>query len=111
VRQLEGEVKVLKELLDTKEEQLDIVSRIYSFSPYSPPPSSTSSGSHRAGAMVTRASPAVESPSNVGNNDGQDDCFTIHEPPFLVNDGAGRFYLGGSSGLPFVGMLNFFSPT
>ena len=106
MRQLEGEVKMLKELLDTKEEQLEMVSRIHSFSPYSPPPSSTSSGSHRTGAGVTRASPGVESPPNVGSHDDQDDCFTIQEPAFLVNDGAGRFYLGGSSGLPFLGMLN-----
>lgn len=111
MRQLEGEVRVLKELLDAKEEQLDMVSRIHSFSPYSPPPSSTSSGPRRTGAGVARASPAVESPSNVGNHDDHDDCFTIQEPAFLVNDGPARFYLGGSSGLPFVGMLNLISFT
>ncbi|KAF8443457.1 fungal-specific transcription factor domain-containing protein [Terfezia claveryi] len=108
VRQLEGEVRVLKELLDAKEEQLDMISRIHSFSPYSPPPSSTSSGPYRSGGGVTRASSVVESPSNAGNHDVQDDCFTIQEPAFLVNDGAGRFYLGESSGLPFV---DFFKRT
>ena len=103
MRQLEGEVRVLKESLDTREEQLDMVSRIHSFSPYSPTPSSTSSGPHRA---VTRASSVAGSPSSVGDHDDQDDCFTIQEPAFFVNDGASRFYLGSSSGLPFVGTLN-----
>ncbi|RPB22703.1 hypothetical protein L211DRAFT_788167 [Terfezia boudieri ATCC MYA-4762] len=102
VRQLEEEVRVLKELLDAKEEQLDMVSRIHSFSPYSPPPSSTSARSYRSGGGVFRASSVVEIPSKAGSHDDQDDCFTIQESTFLVNDGAGRFYLGGSSGLPFV---------
>lgn len=105
VRQLEGEVRVLKELLDAKEEQLDMVSRIHSFSPYSPPTSGTSSNSHRAGGVATRTSAVAESPSSLVHED-HDDCFTIQEPAFLVNDCASSFYLGGSSGLPFVGMVD-----
>lgn len=106
MRQLEGEVRMLKELLDAKEEQLDMISRIHSFSPHSPRPSGASLRPYRAGVGVSRASRAVESPSSVGSHGDQDDCFTIREPAFLVSDGTSSFYMGGSSGLPFVGTLN-----
>ena len=107
MRQLESEVRMLKDLLDGKEEQLEMVSRIHSFSPYSPPPSGTSTGPHRANNVATRGSPVAETPSSLANTEEQDDCFTIQESAFLVNDGTGSFYLGGSSGVPFVGMANF----
>ena len=101
VRQLEAEVRGLKELLDAKDEQLDMLSRIHSFSPYSPPPSAASGGPQHHRGM--RASPVIETPSSSGAHDECEESFTMQEPSVLVSDETGSFYLGGSSGLPFVG--------
>lgn len=98
VRVLEQETRELKELLDAKDEQLDMLSRIHSFSPYSPPASSVS---HRRSPASARS----ESAEIV------EDTFLVHETPSLVVGGGGGddvasgFYVGSSSGRSFVGIL------
>lgn len=95
VRVLEQETRELKELLDSKDEQLDMLSRIHSFSPYSPPPSAVS---HRRSPTSAR-SESVEI---------AEDMFLVHEVPSLVggeDDVPGGFYVGSSSGRSFVGIL------
>ncbi|KAL7276243.1 DNA-binding transcription factor cat8 [Rhizina undulata] len=99
VRTLEAEVRDLKELLDAKDEQLDMLSRIHSFSPYSPPASSSPGGSNRhfkSPEMATSAS--VESVA--------DEIFTVQETHSLMkNDAAESFYMGSASGIAFVELL------
>lgn len=95
VRVLEQETRELKELLDAKDEQLDMLSRIHSFSPYSPPASSVS---HRRSPASARSESAEIT----------EDTFLVHEIPSLVGGGgdvAGGFYVGSSSGRSFVGIL------
>lgn len=98
VRVLEQETRELKELLDAKDEQLDMLSRIHSFSPYSPPASFVS---HRRSPASARS----ESAEIV------EDTFLVHETPSLVVGGGGGddvasgFYVGSSSGRSFVGIL------
>jgi len=102
VRCLEQEVREMKDLLDSKDEQLDMLSRLHSFSPYSPPASAVSGGSHRA-----HKSP--ESARSGSADLGLYDTFAIHETSSLVGgsgaDGNGAFYVGSSSGRPFLGMF------
>jgi len=102
VRCLEQEVREMKDLLDSKDEQLDMLSRIHSFSPYSPPASAVSGGSYRA-----HKSP--ESARSGSADFGLYDTFVVHEASSLVGgsegDGNGVFYVGSSSGRPFLGMF------
>ncbi|KAF8467321.1 fungal-specific transcription factor domain-containing protein [Kalaharituber pfeilii] len=108
VRQLEAEVKELKQLLDAKDEQLEMLSRIHSFSPYSPSSGTSSGPQSRAAAGLARSSPVIETPSSSGCREEQEEGFIMQESAFLVTDETGSFYLGGSSGLPFV---DFFRKT
>jgi len=92
----------MKDLLDSKDEQLDMLSRLHSFSPYSPPASAVSGGSHR----THRTPESVRS----GSADlGLYDTFVVHETSSLVGgsgaDGNSVFYVGSSSGKPFLGMF------
>ncbi|CUS14123.1 unnamed protein product [Tuber aestivum] len=102
VRCLEQEVREMKDLLDAKDEQLDMLSRIHSFSPYSPPASAVSGGSHRAHKSPERA-------RSDSADLGLGDTFVIHETSSLVGgseaDGNGVFYVGSSSGRPFLELL------
>lgn len=94
-------MREFKELLDAKDEQLDMLSRIHSFSPYSPP-CSTSSGAPSARPGAVHSSPSMQSPAHSGSHDDHDDMFTVQDSEFLIQDHTGSFYLGGSSGMPFI---------
>ena len=94
VRQLEAEVKTLRELLDTKEEHLDMMS----LSPYSPQTWASFSGSHKLGREQEGSIPAGEMPVIQCSSR----CSTGQE---TVGDKIDVFYLGGSSGFPFVGII------
>ena len=107
VRSLEREVRELKELLDAKDEQLEMVSKIHS-SPYSPPASSRSTSSSGGPAtavattMRTRKGPgSLMSAASVEGGEP----ITVGEPFRLASLGLDGLYMGASSGRAFVGML------
>ena len=93
VRLLEAEVKELKDLLDEKDEKIDILSKIHSNSPKrSSPPASASS---RSGS--------VAEPSPVK----KEEFVKLQQSPFLVDSHrSDSCFMGASSGRNFVGMFS-----
>jgi hypothetical protein len=91
VRALEAEVRELKELLDEKDEKIDMLSRIHSRSPQghpTPPRSSTS---------PSPADSRLDSPE-------KDDVFKLQQSPLLLDDeNRDTYYEGSTSGRTLVG--------
>jgi hypothetical protein len=93
VRALETEVKELKDLLDEKDEKIDILSRIHSSSPSSRRPSATASPTTTAEQV-----PVVE------GQEPKDDVFRVQQSPCLLDgDNTDSFFMGASSGRAFIG--------
>lgn len=93
VRVLETEVKELKDLLDEKDEKIDILSRIRPASISHERPAVTASI-----ATVSEVKQAVERPEPV------EDVFSIEQlPRLLQGDNQDAFFMGASSGRSFVG--------
>lgn len=94
VRQLEGEVRELKELLDEKDEKIDMLSRIHSHSPQ------TFSHGRRS---------SVQSPATLEvreESQEKEDTFKVQQPPLLVDDeNNDSYFVGSSSGRTFVGTV------
>jgi hypothetical protein len=94
VRQLEGEVRELKELLDEKDEKIDMLSRMHSHSP-------------SAHSAVRR--PSIHSPIvSISREESQekDDTFKVQQSPLLLDDvNNDAYFVGSSSGRTLVGML------
>lgn len=94
VRLLEGEVRELKELLDEKDEKIDMLSRMHSHSPQ---------------GFSNGRQPSVQSPaaSEVREESQEkDDTFKVQQPPLLLDDeNSDSYFVGGSSGRTFVGMI------
>ena len=94
VRALETEVKELKDLLDEKDEKIDILSRIHSNSPSLARPSSTPSTSPDL--------PAVE--GNIKPSTLKEDTFRVHQSPCLLDgEESDAYFMGASSGRSFMG--------
>ncbi|KAK7547843.1 fungal-specific transcription factor domain-containing protein [Phyllosticta citricarpa] len=94
VRQLESEVRELKELLDGKDEKIDVLSRIHSKSPHGlnrrPTPSIT---------------PQIKSPSEESLD--KDDLFKVAQSPLLLDEGsANSYFVGPSSGRTLIDAFN-----
>ncbi|MCJ1472560.1 hypothetical protein MMC13_001209 [Lambiella insularis] len=91
VRALEGEVRELKDLLDEKEEKIDMLSRIHSFA--SPRRSST-----------TSTSPALKEESSPPNISDKEDTFKIQQSSELIEDDnePETYFVGASAGRVFV---------
>ncbi|KAF2838435.1 transcriptional activator protein-like protein acu-15 [Patellaria atrata CBS 101060] len=91
VRCLESEVRELKELLDEKDEKIDMLSRIHSHSPQ---------------PFSSRKPSATSIPaSNEGNDDIQDkdDVFKVQQSPLLLDDeNADSYFVGTSNGRTLV---------
>ncbi|EPS45152.1 hypothetical protein H072_817 [Dactylellina haptotyla CBS 200.50] len=101
VRALEAEVTEFKSLLDAKEEQLDVLSRLHSFSPYSP--TSLSSASPKRAPPSNKTVSESSGPSAAEESCAEDDIFSMPESSSLVHDGkSGEFYTGASSGRAFI---------
>ncbi|KAF2005548.1 C6 transcription factor FacB [Amniculicola lignicola CBS 123094] len=85
VRALELEVRELKDLLDEKDEKIDMLSRIHSHSPQ--------------GHSLSRKS-ASPSPSYETREESQDkeDSFKVQQSPLLLDDENKDTYFAGSSG-------------
>lgn len=94
VRALETEVKELKDLLDDKDEKIDILSRIHSNSPSLGRPSSTPSTSS-------------DRPDGKGNDKAsvpKEDTFRVQQSPCLLEvEDSDSCFMGASSGRSFVG--------
>ncbi|KAL9600199.1 MAG: hypothetical protein Q9219_003342 [cf. Caloplaca sp. 3 TL-2023] len=96
VRSLEQEVRELKDLLDEKDEKIDILSRIHSGSPVSRPPSSEQSPPR----VVEESSPSKhEAP--------QDDTFRVQQSPSLLDGEVDSYFMGASSGRAFIDTFKF----
>ena len=94
MRALETEVKELKDLLDEKDEKIDILSRIHSNSPSLRRPSSTLSSS----VDLAEVKPAIE------DAPPKEEKFRVQQTPCLFENGeSDRYFMGGSSGRSFVG--------
>lgn len=94
VRALETEVKELKDLLDEKDEKIDILSRIHSNSPSLRRPSSTVSSS----VDFAEVKHAVE------DTPSREDTFRVQQSPSLLDgEESNSYFMGGSSGRSFVG--------
>ena len=84
VRELDAEVRELKDLLDEKDEKIDILSKMRRPS-------------------VTSAVPTP--PASTPSDHGKDDCFKVQQSHCRPSKGNGAgFSMGASSGRPFVGM-------
>lgn len=93
VRDLEAEVKELKDVLDEKDEKIDILSRIHSSSPSSRLPSSEASSSNGRDEKESTEQECLE------------DTFSVQQSPCLLDsENSGSYFMGGSSGRAFVGI-------
>lgn len=93
MRQLETEVKELKDLLDEKDEKIDILSRIRPSSISQERPSVTESIT-----AVTETKPVMEKP------EPPEDVFRVQQTTDLLQrDLQDSFFMGASSGRSFVG--------
>lgn len=98
MRALEGEVRELKDLLDEKDEKIDMLSRIHSHSPHS------MQGSPRPSLVAASSSEAIgETPSE------RDDVFKVTQSPILLeNEGSDAYFVGTSNPRALVGMVHWF---
>lgn len=94
VRMLESEVRELKELLDEKDEKIDMLSRIHSHAP--PVHASPRRSPHPPATAVEAREDSAE----------KDDTFKVQQSPLLLDDeNRDTYCVGSSSGRAFVGML------
>ena len=93
VRGLESEVRELKELLDEKDEKIDMLSRIHSQS------------SHPIQLPSPRrpSTVSVDSPLGKAESPAKDDVFRVQQSPYLLDeDGSDSYFAGTSSGRTFI---------
>ncbi|KAF1962214.1 transcriptional activator protein-like protein acu-15 [Byssothecium circinans] len=90
VRMLEAEVRELKDLLDEKDEKIDMLSRIHSLSP--------------AGNPSPRRTPNSPPPAESRETTQEkEDSFRVQQSPLLLDDeNRDTYFVGSSSGRAFV---------
>lgn len=96
VRSLENEVRELKDLLDEKDEKIDMLSRIHSQSPHS-----IQLPSPRRGSAAPQDSKGKEK----SQTPEADEVFKVQQSPYLLAgavDGADSYFSGTSSGRHFI---------
>jgi hypothetical protein len=92
VRLLEGEVRELKELLDEKDEKIDMLSRIHSHSP----------SAHLAARRLSIPTPPSSEPREESQE--KDETFKVQQTPLLLDDAnSDSYFVGSSSGRTLVG--------
>lgn len=93
MRILECEIRELKDLLDGKDEKIDMLSKMHAQTPSSP----------RRASLTTNfgnASPEQSASERVG----RDEMFKLQQPPCLIaEEGSESFFMGSSSGHAFIG--------
>jgi len=91
VRTLESEIKELKALLDEKDENIDVLSRIHS-----------NSSQYR---QVQRRSLSASSAGQEAGEQEKDESFKIMQPPTLLeNENSDTYFMGMSSGGSLIGI-------
>lgn len=91
MRSLEGEVRELKDLLDEKDEKIDMLSRIRS--------SSTSQPIHLPSPRRTSATPSSAASDARGEaQPDKEETFKVQQSPYLHSDGHDNSYFSGTSG-------------
>ena len=96
VRALEAEVRELKDLLDEKDEKIDILTRI-------DPGSATRRRSSQSASSTTTADPK----SAIAEEAMEEDTFRVQQSPFLLEtENSDTYFMGASSGRAFVGPLS-----
>jgi hypothetical protein len=94
VRCLEGEVRELKDLLDEKDEKIDMLSRIHSHSPRM----------HTPKMMNTTSPMAISTDTNEQTPREPDDLFKVVQSPMLLDDeNSDAYFMGTSSGRTLIG--------
>ena len=89
VRSLEAEVRELKDLLDEKDEKIDMLSKMHS----------------NRRPSFSGASSAVEIKKEMLATPPKDDSFRVQASPLLLGaENSDSFFMGASSGRAFVGM-------
>lgn len=103
VRVLEGEIRELKDLLDEKDEKIDMLSKIH--------------GNRRrpsigsASAISPMSSPAAELRSGKEPTPPREDTFRVQASPLLLGvENSDSYYMGPSSGRSFIGQRSSPSP-
>ncbi|KAL8737405.1 MAG: hypothetical protein Q9181_001712 [Wetmoreana brouardii] len=92
VRSLEQEVRELKDLLDEKDEKIDILSRIHS----------RPSAPRRPSSEAAAPTPIVDSKASIEHESSKEDVFKVQQSPSLLDGEAGPYFMGASSGRTFV---------
>ena len=88
VRTLEGEIREMKELLDGKDEKIEMLSKMHD--------------NRRPSLSSTATSPPVESRKE--SSPPREDMFKVQAPPHLLQgDHSNPYFMGASSGRTFVG--------
>lgn len=89
MRALEAEVRELKDILDEKDEKIDLLSNMHS---------------HKRPSVST-GQPAIEQRKEVVNGPPKEDVFRVQASPLLLGaDNSDSYFMGASSGRAFVGM-------
>jgi len=91
VRVLEGEVRELKDLLDEKDEKIDMLSRMHENRGRSTEPA--------------QGSPAADSTKKSRSPPPKEDTFRIQASPLLLGvENSDSYFMGASSGRAFIGL-------
>ena len=94
VRNLEGEVKEMKDLLDAKDEKIDMLSRIHSNSP----------SLRRRSSTLSSSADAASRTNSVDKQNKEEDISGLQQSPTINGDGTPSLHLAGAScGRLFVG--------
>lgn len=87
VRQLEAEVRELKDLLDEKDEKIDMLSKMHG---------------NRRGSIPSNSLPATDSKKDSPASKG--DTFRVQASPLLLGvENSDSYFMGASSGRAFIG--------
>ncbi|OQO06744.1 hypothetical protein B0A48_08532 [Cryoendolithus antarcticus] len=91
VRSLESEVRELKDLLDEKDEKIDMLSRIHSQSSYPI-------------QLPSPRRPSVSPQDSATSKDepDPDETFKVQQSPYLLGEGTDSYFAGTSSGRTFI---------
>ena len=90
MRQLEAEVRELKDLLDEKDEKIDMLSKMHG---------------NRRGSVSAASSPVSEARKELqGSPAPKEDTFRIQASPLLLGvENSDSYFMGASSGRSFIG--------
>lgn len=98
VRVLEAEVHDLKDLLDEKDEKIDMLSKMHGNH------RRLSVGSGSGSGISPMSSPTVESRSGKESTPPKEDTFRVQASPLLLGvENSDSYYMGPSSGRGFIG--------